>query len=137
MAEIRPYNGLKWLLRRIAVYPKNGEYQLYVELMEAADWVRFIWLLSSLRRLAQEGLLPRSEKNRFPVYPKIGVITSPTGAAVRISLKFYAAAMHAWISSHSRPSAGDTPGQFDCGLANRRAFARIWIWSLSVGRRFG
>ena len=35
--KFRPYNGLEVVVcGRIAVYPKNGEYQLYVELMEAA-----------------------------------------------------------------------------------------------------
>jgi len=84
--KFQPYDGLEVVAAgRIAVYPKNGEYQLYVELMEAAGLGSLYLAFEQLKsRLAQEGLFAPERKKPIPVLPrKIGVITSPTGAAVR------------------------------------------------------
>ncbi|NLC53614.1 MAG: exodeoxyribonuclease VII large subunit [Firmicutes bacterium] len=88
--KFRPYNGLEVVVcGRIAVYPKNGEYQLYVELMEAAGLGSLYLAFEQLKaRLAQEGLFAPERKKPLPSLPrKIGVITSPTGAAVRDIIK--------------------------------------------------
>jgi len=84
--KFQPYNGLEVVAAgRIAIYQKNGEYQLYVELMEAAGLGSLYLAFEQLKnRLAQEGLFAPERKKSIPVLPrKIGVITSPTGAAVR------------------------------------------------------
>ncbi|HBL35503.1 MAG TPA: exodeoxyribonuclease VII large subunit, partial [Firmicutes bacterium] len=62
-----------------------GEYQLYVELMEAAGLGSLYLAFEQLKnRLAQEGLFAPERKKKIPRLPqKIGVITSPTGAAVQ------------------------------------------------------
>lgn len=84
--KFQPYDGLAVILfGRIAVYPRNGEYQLYTEIMEAAGIGSLYLAFEQLKnRLAQEGLFDQARKKRIPRFPrKIGVITSPTGAAVR------------------------------------------------------
>lgn len=84
--KFQPYNGLEVVAAgRIAVYQKNGEYQLYVELMEAAGLGSLYLAFEQLKaRLAQEGLFAPERKRTIPLLPqKIAVITSPTGAAVR------------------------------------------------------
>lgn len=88
--KFRPYNGLEVVVcGRIAVYPKNGEYQIYVDLMEAAGLGSLYLAFEQLKeRLAHEGLFAPERKKPLPRLPrKIGVITSPTGAAVRDIIK--------------------------------------------------
>src|SRR3974390_845575 len=79
-------DGQKVLVRaRIGLYEPRGEYQLIVDHMEDAG-------LGALKRqfeelsakLAAEGFFARERKRPLPVLPKrIGVITSPSGAAIR------------------------------------------------------
>ena len=79
-------DGQKVLVRaRIGLYEPRGEYQLIVDHMEDAG-------LGALKRqfeelsakLSQEGLFAAERKRPLPRLPRrIGVITSPTGAAVR------------------------------------------------------
>jgi len=73
------------LVGRIAVYPKNGEYQLYVERMEASGIGGLYLAFEQLKvQLAEEGLFDQERKRKLPILPRrVGVITSPTGAAVR------------------------------------------------------
>lgn len=81
-----PREGMAVMARgSIAVYERDGQYQLYVEEMQqqgiGALYTAFINLKE---RLEKEGLFDQCRKRQLPVYPrKIGVITSPTGAAVR------------------------------------------------------
>lgn len=84
--QYKPYNGLEVIVfGRISVYQTNGEYQLYVELMEAAGLGSLYLAFEQLKnRLAQEGLFASERKKKIPYLPqKIGVITSPTGAAIQ------------------------------------------------------
>jgi exodeoxyribonuclease VII large subunit len=79
-------DGQKVLVRaRIGLYEPRGEYQLVIDHMEDAG-------LGALKRqfeelsakLAAEGLFAPERKRPLPMIPKrIGVITSPTGAAIR------------------------------------------------------
>lgn len=81
-----PREGMAVMARgNIAVYERDGQYQLYVEEMQqqgiGALYTAFINLKE---RLEKEGLFAQSRKRPLPGFPrKIGVITSPTGAAVR------------------------------------------------------
>lgn len=83
--QFEPHDGLEVLaFGRIAVYPRNGEYQLYVELLEAAGLGSLYLAFEQLKnRLAREGLFDPVKKKPLPrLARKIGVITSSTGAAV-------------------------------------------------------
>jgi exodeoxyribonuclease VII large subunit len=79
-------DGQKVLVRaRIGLYEPRGEFQLIVDHLEDAGLGALQRQFEELRaRLAAEGLFSAARKRPLPTLPKrIGVITSPTGAAVR------------------------------------------------------
>lgn len=79
-------DGQKVLVRaRIGLYEPRGEFQLIVDHLEDAGLGALQRQFEELRmRLAAEGLFSAGRKRPLPALPKrIGVITSPTGAAVR------------------------------------------------------
>jgi exodeoxyribonuclease VII large subunit len=81
-----PRAGSQVLLRgRISVYEARGEYQLIVEHLEEAGVGALKREFERLKtRLAAEGLFALERKRLLPRFPRrIGVITSPTGAALR------------------------------------------------------
>jgi exodeoxyribonuclease VII large subunit len=69
----------------ITVYERNGQYQLNVlELSPAGYGALQLALEEMKRRLAKEGLFDPARKRPLPQFPRrIGVVTSPTGAAIR------------------------------------------------------
>ncbi|RMD80440.1 MAG: exodeoxyribonuclease VII large subunit, partial [Gammaproteobacteria bacterium] len=82
----RPENGMQVLaLGRIGLYEPRGDFQLVVEELEEAGEGHLRRELERLkRRLAAEGLFDASLKRPLPPFPRrIGVVTSPTGAALR------------------------------------------------------
>ena len=84
--KARPENGSQVLLRaRISLYENRGDYQLIVEHMEEAGDGALRRAFEELKqRLAKEGLFDEALKKAPPELPKrIGVITSPSGAAIR------------------------------------------------------
>ncbi len=89
----RPEDGMRVLARgRVSVYGATGQYQLYIDDLqpdgEGALALRFEVLK---RRLAAEGLFDENRKKILPSFPtRIGVITSPTGAAVQDILNILA-----------------------------------------------
>jgi exodeoxyribonuclease VII large subunit len=79
-------DGQKVLVRaRIGLYEPRGEYQLIVDHMEDAGLGALKRLFEELSaKLKQEGLFDAERKRPLPSLPRrIGIITSPTGAAVR------------------------------------------------------
>ena len=81
-----PRNGLQVLVRaRVSVYEPRGEYQLIIERMEEAGEGALRRRFEELKtRLRAEGLFDEAAKRPLPKLPaRIGVITSPSGAAVR------------------------------------------------------
>lgn len=81
----RPQNGQAVLAcGRLSVYEKSGNYQLYVDQMEADGLGGLFQAFERLKRqLAAEGLFAPERKRPLPQLPQqIGIITSPTGAAV-------------------------------------------------------
>ncbi|MDB5056255.1 MAG: xseA [Bacilli bacterium] len=81
-----PREGTMVLARgSISVYERDGQYQFYVTEMQP-DGVGGLYLAYEQlkRKLEAEGLFAAERKKLIPQFPKaIGVITSPTGAAVR------------------------------------------------------
>lgn len=70
---------------RLSVYEPQGNYQLIVNKMEATGAGDILAMLEERKkRLAQEGLFNEENKKPLPQFPRtIGVVTSPTGAAIR------------------------------------------------------
>ncbi|MDD5952897.1 MAG: exodeoxyribonuclease VII large subunit [Oscillospiraceae bacterium] len=81
-----PKDGMKVLARgRVSVYEASGQYQLYVEDLQP-DGIGALNLAyeQMKQKLEKEGLFSPERKKPIPKFPeRIGVITSPTGAAVR------------------------------------------------------
>ena len=89
----RPEGGMKVIVRaKASVYEKDGTFQLYVEDMQP-DGVGALQIAYEQlkKRLQEEGLFDAARKKALPPFPtRIGVITSPTGAAVRDILNILA-----------------------------------------------
>jgi exodeoxyribonuclease VII large subunit len=73
----------------VDVYPPKGTYQLYVDELEPVGvGILYLQLEQLKARLSQEGLFDRARKRPLPPFPKrIGLVTSPFGAAIRDILR--------------------------------------------------
>ena len=84
--KFQPEDGLKVLVSgRVTVYEQTGGYQIYVEQMDL-DGIGNLYLEYEKlkKKLEEEGLFSLDHKRPIPKYPKrIGIITAPTGAAIR------------------------------------------------------
>jgi len=84
--RFRPQDGLHVRARgRLSVYAPRGEYELVVESLDPVGAGALRIAFEQLRdRLRAEGLFARELKRPLPVFPRrVGVVTSPTGAAIR------------------------------------------------------
>jgi exodeoxyribonuclease VII large subunit len=82
----RPANGMKVVARaQVGLYEPRGDYQLTVDYLEEAGEGALRRAFEVLKaKLAAEGLFDAARKKPIPVPPRcLGIITSPTGAAVR------------------------------------------------------
>ncbi len=90
-------DGMKVIVRgSITVYEKRGDYQILVEELQPAGVGSLYVALEQLKqRLKKEGLFDVSHKKPIPLIPQqVGIITSPSGAAIRdilniITRRFY------------------------------------------------
>ena len=84
--KFMPESGMKVIVHgSVTVYPRDGSYQLYVSSMQP-DGIGALYLAYEQlkQKLSSEGLFDARHKQPIPSYPnRIGVITSPTGAAIR------------------------------------------------------
>ena len=81
-----PENGMKVIATgRVSAYVKTGEYQLYItDLTPDGVGALYIAFEQLKKKLEAEGLFRQDRKKPLPKYPaRLGIITSPTGAAVR------------------------------------------------------
>ncbi|MDX6385376.1 MAG: exodeoxyribonuclease large subunit [Blastocatellia bacterium] len=84
--RFRPEDGLQMRARgRLSVYEQKGEYQLIVDALEPVGAGALQLAFEQTKaRLQAEGLFAESLKRAIPMLPRrVGVITSPTGAAIR------------------------------------------------------
>lgn len=81
-----PENGMKIVAKgRVSSFVRDGQYQLYCEAMEPDGIGALYFAFEQLKKkLSAEGLFDEARKKPLPKIPtRIGVITSPTGAAIR------------------------------------------------------
>ena len=86
----KPENGIQVVIRgRINVYGPRGEYQILADVMEPLGKGSLQLAFEQIKKkLASEGLFDPSRKKPLPVLPqRIGIITSPTGAALQDILR--------------------------------------------------
>ncbi len=84
--KFKPENGLEVMVRgKITVYEPRGNYQVFCQWMEPVGAGALQQAYEQLKaKLAAEGLFELDRKKPLPKFPKhIGVVTSPTGAAIR------------------------------------------------------
>lgn len=81
-----PENGMKVLIRgSVSVFTRDGQYQLYADDISPDGVGALYAAFEQLReKLLREGLFDEAKKKPLPRFPsRIGIVTSPTGAAVR------------------------------------------------------
>ena len=84
--RFRPADGLKVRARgKLSVYAPRGEYELVVDALDPVGAGALRIAFEQLRdRLQAEGLFAKELKRPLPVFPRrVGIVTSPTGAAIR------------------------------------------------------
>lgn len=84
--KFMPENSMSVIIRgRVAVFERDGQYQLYIDDMQPDGTGALSLAFEQLKaKLAKEGLFDAEKKKAIPDYPmRVGVVTSPTGAAIR------------------------------------------------------
>jgi exodeoxyribonuclease VII large subunit len=117
----KPEDGMRVIAHgRVSVYESSGQYQLYVDDMQPDGAGSLAMRFEQLKRkLAVEGLFDESRKRPLPPMPRrIGVITSPSGAAVHdiinvLGRRFPAAEM---ILYPSEVQGAQAPAQLISGV---------------------
>lgn len=135
-----PQDGMRVIVRgQVSLYERDGQYQLYIDDMQPDGLGAFNLAFEQLKeRLSKEGLFSPERKRPLPRYPMhIGIVTSPTGAAVRdiiniLSRRFPLAQM---ILQPVQVQGEDAPGQIieAIQLFNEKRAADVLI----VGRGGG
>src|SRR6202795_93000 len=121
LLRFRPENGLHVTVRgRITVYEDRGELQISAEFMEPNGAGALQLAFEQLKaRLQAEGLFEASRRKPIPPLPeRIGIITSPQGAALRDILNILARRHHsANVLIYPAQVQGDSaPGEVMAGL---------------------
>ena len=84
--KFQPQNGMSVIIRgRVSIYERDGKYQLYIDDMQPDGIGALAIAFEQLKdKLSKAGLFDNEHKMRIPDMPqKIGIISSPTGAAVQ------------------------------------------------------
>ena len=84
--KFTPQDGMKVMVTgKISVFEATGQYQIYVnEMLEDGIGNLYIAFEQLKKKLEEEGLFDPSKKKKIPKIPKrIGVVTAPTGAAIK------------------------------------------------------
>lgn len=135
-----PENGMKVIVHgRVSAFVRSGQYQIYIDSMEP-DGVGSLYIAFEQlkRRLEAEGLFSPQRKRPLPKIPtRIGIITSPTGAAIRDMInitgrRFPLAKLTLFPSLVQGP---DAPAQLIAGVKYFNAAANVDV--IIIGRGGG
>lgn len=86
MKNIQPKEGMHVLVRaNVSLYEERGDFQLIIEHIEEVGDGALRRAFEALKhRLTEEGLFDNTHKKTLPEWPTcVGIVTSPTGAAIR------------------------------------------------------
>lgn len=132
--RFRPQSGMKVIaFGRVAVFPRDGQYQLYVSALSPDGVGDLHAAFEQLKaRLSAEGLFDPAHKKPIPKFPRrIALVTSPAGAAVRDMLRVLGAR---WPQSEvyvvpCRVQGAEAPGEIAGAIAwvNAHAAADLII----------
>jgi exodeoxyribonuclease VII large subunit len=140
LIRFAPEDGLTVRARgRLSVYEARGEYQLVVEYLEPVGVGALQLAFEQLKsKLAAEGLFDLDRKRALPLLPRcIGIVTSPTGAAVRDIVRVIRRRTEA-VSILIAPSRVQGEGAaFEIARAIRILSARREVDVIIVGRGGG
>ncbi len=135
-----PENGMKVVVHgRISAFVRDGQYQLYADAMEPDGIGSLYFAFEQLKKkLESEGLFSEARKKPLPKIPtRIGIITSPTGAAIRdminiISRRFPYATI---ILYPALVQGNDAPPQLIAGIQYFNAVRSVDV--IIIGRGGG
>ena len=121
------------------VYAARGQYQLVVEMMEPKGLGALQLAFEQLKRkLEAEGLFDEARKRPLPAFPRvIGIVTSPTGAAIRDMLNIIGRRfgdLHILITP-VRVQGDEAPGEIVQALAHLQELTHLDV--IIVGRGGG
>src|SRR5258708_6702048 len=121
LLRFRPENGMQTIARgRVTIYDARGELQLSAEFLEPVGAGALQVAFEQLKaRLAEEGLFDQSRKKPLPLLPRrIGIVTSPRGAALHDMLNILARRHeNAGILIYPAQVQGETaPGEVAAGV---------------------
>ncbi len=138
--KFRPENGMKILANgSISLFEKSGAYQLYItEMKQDGAGDLYIALEQLKKQLAEAGIFAESHKKPIPAIPeKIGVITSPSGAAVRDIIQITGRRFPlAEVVVYPAIVQGDqAPASLICGIDYFEQFERVDV--IIIGRGGG
>jgi len=121
------------------VYAQRGEYQLVVELLEPRGLGALQLAFEQLKaRLGAEGLFAESRKRPLPRFPRrIGIVTSPSGAAVRDILRIIGRRFEGLsiVIAPARVQGEGAPQEIAAGIADLNALGDVDV--IIVGRGGG
>ncbi len=150
--RFRPRDGDRVLARaRVSLYAARGDFQLIVETLAAAGTGDLAQAFEDLKaKLAAEGLFDPGRKQPLPVYPRrVGLLTSPTGAAVRdicavLARRFPLATVEllpipvqgegAGAEAARMLAAADAAGRYDVLLVTRGGGSAEDLWAFNDER---
>jgi exodeoxyribonuclease VII large subunit len=124
--KFRLENGLKVRCHgRVSIYEGQGKFQLYVDRVEPTGLGAQALALEQLKKKLQgEGLFDEARKRPLPFWPRlVGVVTSPTGAAVRDIIRVtHRRAATRLVVAPTQVQGAEAPAQIVAAL---RAIARL------------
>ncbi|MGI6119007.1 MAG: exodeoxyribonuclease VII large subunit [Desulfosporosinus sp.] len=135
-----PTDGLRVLTRgNIRMYEREGSIQFYAEEMEPSGLGQLYLAFEQLKKkLAQEGLFDSLAKKMLPCFPKrIGIVTSPTGAAIRdiINIMNRRHPGMSWILAPSAVQGEAAPQELAQAIARLNRYGAVDV--IIIGRGGG
>ena len=138
--RFRPENGMQVLaVGRVSLYPRDGSYQFYcTRLLPDGAGDLSVAFEQLKQKLFQEGLFDPAHKKKLPAFPhRVGIVTSPAGAAVHDMLRILGKRypLSRVILLPVRVQGAEAPGEIARAIdyANAHAIADVLI----VGRGGG